>query len=83
MQKKTRCLIESKRHPGNFLNRKCDALTHDLDAAVRFRDESEASEFLLNGIYSPEDKENYTYALIEITTKRKEVDPNDREHEYL
>lgn len=71
MQFKTRCLIESKRNPGSFLNRKCDALTNDLDAAIRFRDESEASEFLLNSIYSPEDNENYTYALIEITTKRR------------
>lgn len=74
MQKKTRCLIESKRHPGSFLNRKCDALTAEFDAAIRFRDESEASEWLLNGMYAPEDKENYTYALIEITTKRKEAD---------
>ena len=69
MQTKTRCPIESKRHPGNYLNRRLDALTHDLDAAIRFKDESEASEFLLNGIYAPEDKENYTYALIEIKTE--------------
>lgn len=69
MQTKTRCLIESKRHPGNFLNRKLDALTHDLDAAIRFKDKSEASEFLLNNIHAPEDAENYTYALIEIKTE--------------
>lgn len=81
MQTKTRCLIESKRHPGNYLNRKMDALTHDFDAAVRFRDEIEAGQFLLNNMYAPKDAENYTYALIEITTKRKE--PEHEQNEAL
>lgn len=76
MQTKTRCLIESKRIPGCFLNRMSDALTADFDAAIRFKNESEASEWLLNSIHAPVDKENYTYAVIEITTKRKEIETN-------
>jgi hypothetical protein len=67
-----------------FLNRRGDGLTNDPDSAIRFKDEAEASEWLLNAIYAPKDADNYEYVTLEITTIiRKEVDVNEREHEGL
>lgn len=77
MQIKFRILIEHKIHKNYYLNRMSDGLTHDLDAAMPFRDIGEASEFLLNNQYAPQDKEFYTYAKMKITKEIMEDESND------
>jgi hypothetical protein len=67
MQIKTRVLISHKEYTGNYINRGSNGLTTDLDAAITFKDEGEASEWLLNCRYAPENKECYTYKRIKIT----------------
>ena len=81
MQTKERIII---RHvSGLYLNRRASGLTDDLDAALRFPNMGEASEWLLNSYYAPKDAENYGYATVEITIRLKEVDKHEREHEDL
>lgn len=74
MQTKIRVAIAHKEYTGNYINRGASGLTTDLDAALTFRDEGEASEWLLNAIYAPVEKEQYTYARIEITKRVLEVE---------
>jgi hypothetical protein len=69
VQKKIRTIIAHKELPGSYINRGASGLTTDLDAAITFHDIGEASEWLLNAIYAPVDKESYRYVQIEITKR--------------
>jgi hypothetical protein len=83
MQTKIRIAIAHKEYKGSYINKRSDGLTTDLDAVISFKDEGEASEWLLNCIYAPEDKECYTYARVEITKRVLEDEEDDREYESL
>jgi hypothetical protein len=83
MQTKIRVVIAHKEYAGSFINRRSDGLTTDADKAMHFNDMGEASEFLLNNMYAPEDKERYTYKKIKITTEVLEDEEDDREYESL
>jgi hypothetical protein len=78
MQTKIRVVISHKEYKGSYINRGSNGLTTDLDSAITFKDEGEASEWLLNAIYAPEDKECYTYARIEITKRVLEDEPDEQ-----
>lgn len=80
MYVKYRCILGHKLHKGMYLNRRGEGLTNDPDAAIRFKDEAEASEWLLNARYAPKDTENYEYVTLEITTVIKEVETNEYDH---
>jgi hypothetical protein len=79
MQTKVRIAIAHKEYSGSFINRRSDGLTTDLDNAMTFKDLSEASEFFLNNMYAPKDKECYCYKSIEVTKRVLE----DEENEHL
>ena len=83
MQIKIRIAIAHKEYTGNYINRGASGLTTDLDAALTFKDESDASEWLLNAIYAPIDKECYTYSRIEITKRVLEVEKDDQQSEIV
>ncbi len=51
------------------LNKRADGLTGDMFAAIRFTDNCEASEWLLNSIYAPKNVEDYNYVPVEIFIK--------------
>lgn len=67
-QSKFRVLIGLKGHD-LYLNRMGDGVTKSHDAAIRFHDIAEASEWLLNSRYAPENKEDYEYVNIKITSE--------------
>jgi len=77
MQTKIRVAIAHKEYTGSYINRMASGLTTDLDQTLMFKDVSEASDWLLNAIYAPQDKTPYKYAQIEITKKDLEVEPNE------
>lgn len=83
MQSKLRIVIAHKEYSGSFINRRSDGLTTDLDSAMTFKDIGEASEFLLNNIYSPVDKECYTYKQIKITKEVLENESDDQQSEII
>lgn len=83
MQIKERIVIAHKEYTGSYINRRSDGLTTDLDSAMTFKDIGEASEFLLNNMYSPVDKECYTYKQIKITKEVMEAEENERETELV
>jgi hypothetical protein len=72
MHSKIRVVIAHKEYAGSFINRRSDGLTTELDKAMHFNDMGEASEFFLNNMYAPLDKESYTYKQIKITTELME-----------
>jgi hypothetical protein len=74
MQTKIRIAIAHKEYKGSYINRRSDGLTTELDKVMTFHDMAEASEFLLNNMYAPVDKESYTYARLKITTEVLEDD---------
>lgn len=77
MQTKVRIAIAHKEYKGSYINKGATQLTTDLDGALTFKDISDASEWLLNAMYAPIDKECYKYAQIEITKRDLEEDkPN-------
>jgi hypothetical protein len=69
MQSKTRVVIAHKEYGGSFINRRSDGLTTDLDNAMTFKDIGEASEFLLNNMYAPVEKESYCYKFMEVNKR--------------
>lgn len=77
MQTKIRVAIAHKQYSGSFINRGASALTTDLDKALTFYDIADASEWLLNAIYAPVDKECYRYALIRVTKEELEDEPDE------
>lgn len=77
MQTKIKIALAHKSYSGSYINRGANNLTTDLDKAITFSSEEEASEWLLNAIYAPVDKECYKLAQIEITKRDLEEDkPN-------
>lgn len=70
MHIKTRIILRHK--SGLYLNRRADGHTKDIDAAIRFTDMSDASEWLLNARFAPKHTEEYEYVTIEIITRIKE-----------
>lgn len=83
MQTKLRIVIAHKEYIGTYINRGASGLTTDLDAALTFRDIAEASEWLLNGIYAPPDKECFTYKRIEVTKRVLEDESDDQQSEIV
>lgn len=67
MQSKIRVLIAHKEYVGSYINRGASGLTTDLDAAITFKDMSDASEWLLNAWCAPLEKECYTYKRMMVT----------------
>lgn len=65
------------RHVGYemYLSRMANGLTKDLFAAIRFTIKEDAEQWM-NGIYAPEDKEDFEIVEVEITIQVKEVMTN-------
>lgn len=70
MQTKSGYLL---RHVGYemYLNRMANGLTKDLFSAIRFPIKEDAEQWM-NGIYAPENKEDYEIAEVEISIREKE-----------
>jgi hypothetical protein len=74
MQTKIRYAIAHKSYSGSYINKGANNLTTDLDQAITFSTMSDASEWFLNAVYAPVDKECYKYAQIEVTKRDLEED---------
>lgn len=83
METYTKCLlrnIKSKKYIGRGYDHTLKRMefTKTMRSAIKFEDESEASEWLLNAPCSPNDPNNYEYVTITYELNEKEVIPHVR-----
>lgn len=72
--------IETKRFIGKTFDHVFNRMesTKSMKSALKFADQSDASEWLLNAPFAPKDTNNYEYVIIETELREKEVIPHVR-----
>lgn len=78
MQERTRFLIKNV-DEGIWLNRMADGLTKNMFAALWFKSQDEAQQWM-KGMYAPKDD---GYEIVETVTQIWEVERSEREHESI
>lgn len=72
METSAKCILRNKLN-GKYIGKGFDhtlrrmELTKSIKSAMKFEDEANASEWLLNSIYAPSETESYEYVSIVIT----------------
>lgn len=79
MQTRSACIIRNKINQ-KFIGRHYDTIIRDMEhtanlfSAMRFADEANASEWLLNSMYAPKNTQDYDYVTVEMSIEVKEVE---------